>query len=207
LEEEVENIAWIFFRQIIRKGMTEAVVTLTPPRLPSLPFIGDIISPPKIQLDDIPLPFLLPGRDISSIPSVSFMTANEFTDLIAPKLTRDEEVYAISISDAAEEILGAKVANFLRGDDLISTQSASLVLAAASSGLFGNKSFIGTENAQNVIRTMSSLLKRLDPKLSDDALTEITAKLSANENERLDEIVTELTQRTLARVRARVARQ
>lgn len=205
LEEEVENIAWIFFRQIIRKGMTEAVVTFTPPRPPTLPFIGDILSPPKLQLDDIPLPFLLPGEELSSTPSVSIMTANEFTDLIAPKLTRDEEIYAISIADAAEEFLGPNVANFLRGDSLISTQSASLVLAAASTGLLGNKSLLGTENAQNVVRTLSSLLKRLDSKVSVDTLAEVTAKLSDDEKDRLDEIVTELTQRTLAKVRARAA--
>jgi len=205
LEEEVENIAWIFFRQIIRKGMTEAVVTFTPPRPPSLPFIGDILSPPKLQLDDIPLPFLLPGAELSSTPYVSIMTANEFTDLIAPKLTRDEEIYAISIADAAEEFLGPNVANFLRGDSLISTQSASLVLAAASTGLLGNKSLLGTENAQNVVRTLSSLLKRLDSKVSVDTLAEVTAKLSDDEKDRLDEIVTELTQRTLAKVRARAA--
>jgi hypothetical protein len=205
LEEEVENIAWIFFRQIIRKGMTEAVVTFTPPRPPSLPFISDILSPPKLQLDDISLPFLLPGAELSSTPSVSIMTANEFTDLIAPKLTRDEEIYAISIADAAEEFLGPNVANFLRGDSLISTQSASLVLAAASTGLLGNKSLLGTENAQNVVRTLSSLLKRLDSKVSVDTLAEVTAKLSDDEKDRLDEIVTELTQRTLAKVRARAA--
>lgn len=208
LEEEVENIAWIFFRQITRKGMTEAVVTLTPPRPPSLPFIGDIIAPPKLQLDDIPLPFLLPGEEISSTPSVSFMTANQFTDLIAPKLTRDEEIYAISISDAVEEFLGSNVANFLRGDSLISTQSASLVLAAASAGLLGNKDLLGTQNAQNVISIISSLLKRIDSKAGgnvDVALSEITAKLSGEEKERLNEIVTELTQRILTKIRARAA--
>lgn len=206
LEEEVENIAWVFFRQIVRKGMTEASIALTPPRPPSLPFIGDLISPPKLQLDDIPLPFLLPGEEITSTPSVSLMTANQFTDLIAPKLTRDEEIYAISISDAAEEFLGPNVANFLRGDGLISTQSASLVLAAASTGLLGNKDLLGTQNAQNVIQTVSNLLKRLDSKADfEEVLAEVTAKLSDDEKERLDEIVTELTQRTLAKVRARAA--
>ena len=207
LEDEVESIAWIFFRQIIRKGATEAAVTLSPPRPPSIPFIGDIIAPPKLQLDDIPLPFLLPGEEASSSPSVSLMTANQFTDLIAPKLTRDEEIYAISISDAAEEFLGTSVANFLRGDGLISTQSASLVLAAASTGLLGNKELLGTQNAQNVILTVSNLLKRLDSKSGsvDEILAEITTKLSEDEKERLDEIVTELTQRILAKVRARAA--
>lgn len=211
LEEEVENIAWIFFRQIIRKGMTEASVALAPPRPPSLPFIGDLISLPKLQLDDIPLPFLLPGEETTSTPSVSVMTANQFTDLIAPKLTRDEEIYAISISDAAEEFLGPQVADFLRGDALLSTQSASLVLAAASTGLLGNKDLLGTQNAQNVIQAVSNLLKRLDSKTGgsvEDVLAEVTAKLSDDEKERLDEIVTELTQRTLAKVRARaVTRQ
>ena len=210
LDYEVDNIADIFFRQITRKGMTEAVVAFTPPRPPTLPFLGDILSPPKVQLDDIPLPFLLPsGPGDRATPSVSLMTVNEFTDLIAPKLTRDEEIYAISLADAAEQFVGKEASNFLRGDGLISTHSARLVLAAASTGFLGNSNFLGTPAARNTLNAVLSVLELLDRSSSEkkieSILEEVTSKLSEDEKSRLDEILTELTQRILQRVRQRAA--
>lgn len=212
LEAEVENIVDVFFRQITRKGMTEAVVTFTPPRPPSLPFLGDVFAPPQVQLDSIPLPFFLPGGDADRVtPAISLMTVNDFTDLIAPKLSRDEEIYAISVADAAEEYFGSAAANFIRGDGLISTQTAQLVLAAATTGMLGNSNLLGTPTAQNAIKALSGLLKRLDQNSSsgdksvEQTLAEATSKLSPDERERLDEIVTELSRRILQRVRARVA--
>ena len=209
LEDEVENIADVLFRQITRKGMTEAVVAFTPPRPPTLPFLGDVLpQPPKVQLDDVPFPFLLPSGEGGNVPSVSVMTPNEFVDLIAPKLSRDEEIYAISIADAAEEFVGVDAANFLRGDGIISTQTAQLVLAAATTGLLGNSNLLGTPAAKNTLKTLSDLLQRLDRNSSEmsveNTLAEATAKLNDVEKERLDEIVTELTQRILQRVRSRV---
>jgi len=209
LEDEVENIADVLFRQITRKGMTEAVVAFTPPRPPTLPFLGDVLpQPPKVQLDDVPFPFLLPAGE-GNVLSVSVMTPNEFVDLIAPKLSRDEEIYAISIADAAEEFVGVDAANFLRGDGIISTQTAQLVLAAATTGLLGNSNLLSTPAAKNTLKTLSDLLQRLDRNGSsemsvEDILAEATSKLNDVEKERLDEIVTELTQRILQRVRTRV---
>lgn len=210
LEDEVENIADVFFRQIIRKGMTEAVITFSPPRPPTLPFLGDIFSPPKIQLDDIPLPFLLPaGEGGRMTPSVSVMTVNEFTDLIAPKLSRDEEVYAISIADAAEQFVGSDVAKFLRGDGIFSAQTAKVILAAATTGLLGNGNLLGTPAARNTLNFVSDLLRRLDrssagTKSVKETLAGATSKLSDDEKGRLDDIVTELTSRILERVRTRL---
>lgn len=211
LEEEVENIADVFFRQIARKGMTEAMVALAPPRPPSLPLLGDVLPFPKVQLDDVPLPFLLPGGEgDGAAPRVSLMTVGEFTDIIAPKLDRDEEIYAISIADAAEQFLGKDAADFLRGDGLLSAQSAKLVLAAATSGLLGNADLLGTSSAQSVLKALSDVLKRLDQNGSgansvEETLSEATSALSTEERARLDEIVTELTKRILQRVRLRVA--
>jgi len=212
LEDEVENIADVLFRQITRKGMTEAVVAFTPPRPPTLPFLGDILSPPKVQLDEIPFPFLLPAGDGDAIsPSVSLMTVNEFTDLIAPKLNRDEEIYAISIADAAEEFVGRDAANFLRGDGIISAQTAKIVLAAATTGLLGNTDLLGTPTARNALKSLSDILQRLDQNDGvgsnsvEETLAEATSKLSSDEKERLDGIVTELTGRILRRVRTRIS--
>lgn len=206
LESEVENIADIFFRQIVRKGMTEAVVAFTPPRPPTLPFLGDILSLPKVQLDDIPLPFLLPGAGATT--ALSLMSANDFTDLIAPKLSRDEEIYAISLADAADQFVGPQLANFLRGDMLISSHTAKLVLAAATSGLLGNKNILETPAVKSTLDSVSGILELVDSssdKKVQDILSDATSKLSKDEKNRLNEIVTELTQRILQRVRKRVA--
>jgi len=213
LEDELENIADVLSRQILRKGMTEAVVTLTPPRPPTLPFLGDILSPPKVQLDDIPFPFLLPGGDGDSdrsIPSVSLMTASEFTDLIAPKLSRDEEIYAIGIADAIEQFAGEEAANFFRGENLVSTQTAQLVLTAATTGMLGNANLLGTPAARSTLNSASDVLRRLDGNTSgtnsvDKILTEATLSLTTEEKQRLDMIVTKLTERLLKRVRTRIA--
>jgi len=173
--------------------------------------LGDIIPQPRVQLDEIPLPFLLPAGEGDRItPSVSLMTVNEFTDLIAPKLSRDEEIYAISISDAAEQFVGADAANFLRGDGIISAKTAQLVLAAATTGFLGNSDLLGTPAAQNTLETLSGLVQRLDQNSDgmsiDETLAEATSELSIDEKGRLDEIVTELTSRILRRVRSRVGK-
>lgn len=224
LEGEVETIADLLFRQIMRKGVTEALVTFTPPRPPTLPFLGDILSPPKVQLDDIPLPFLLAtggsgdnGNDPNITPFLSLMTIKEFTDLIAPKLTRDEEIYAISIADAAEQFAGREVANFLRGDGIIGTQSAQVVLAAATSGLMGNTNILGAPAVRNVLNGLMGIVQRLDTisvsrgsggvgggKSVEMTFAEATSKLSTEEKESLDEIVTELTKRMLQRLTTRM---
>ena len=212
LEDEVENIVDVFFRQITRKGMTEALVTFSPPRLPTLPFLGDIFSPPKLQLDDVPLPFLLPSRDGERMtPTLSIMTVNEFTDLVAPKLSRDEEVYAISIADAAELFVGPDAAKFLRGDGVFSSQTATLVLAAATNGLLGNGNLLGTPAAQSTLKVLSDLLRRLDRSSTtgknnnvEEILVGVTSKLSDDERNRLDQIATELTSRILQRIRTRL---
>lgn len=209
LEDEVENIADLFFRQITRKGMTEAIITFTPPRPPTLPFLGDILSPPKVQLDEIPLPFFFPSKTGNRTPSVSLMTLNDVTDIIAPKLSREEEIYAISLADAADQFVGSEASNFLRGDGLISTHTAKLVLAAASTGFLGNRNFLGTASVKNTLNALSGVLAMLDEgkseKRIESILSDATSKLSEEEKNRLDDIVTELTRRILRRVRERVA--
>jgi hypothetical protein len=42
LEKEIDTVVDILSRQLLYKGVSEAVVALTPPRPPSLPFLGDL---------------------------------------------------------------------------------------------------------------------------------------------------------------------
>ena len=118
LEDEIDNLVDVMSRQIMRKSFNEAIIALTPPRPPSIPFIGDIF-PPSPKIDDIPLPLLLPSKDgtISS-PTVGILTLRDLIEYAAPKLSQDDEIYAIGVADAAQDIFGTEIANFLRGDSM-----------------------------------------------------------------------------------------
>jgi len=158
LESEIDNIIDIVLRQILRKGASEVVVALTPPRPPSIPFFGDIFgslastitgsaTPPK--LDEVPLPFLLPGKDgeVTS-PSVAMMTVQEFIDALGPKLSREDEVYAIGLSDVAEDFFGPELAEFLRGNSVLSAQTAQIIVTSLKNG-----AFLGGERQREILQS------------------------------------------------------
>mmetsp|Transcript_17962 Transcript_17962/g.36203 ORF Transcript_17962/g.36203 Transcript_17962/m.36203 type:complete len:989 (+) Transcript_17962:82-3048(+) len=207
LEGEVDSIVDIVSRQILRKGLSEAIVALTPPRPPSLPFIGSVLPQPP-QLDEMPLPLLLPGRG-GSAPSVAVLTLKEFIDLLAPKLDRDEEIYAISLGEAAGEFFGQDAADFVMGDGVLSAKSGQMVLGAVRSGVFGQQSeLLSGALAQQVLSAVSSLLNNIGGEGRsgnlESTLDESMSKLSDSERARLDSIVQELTQRSIERATRRL---
>ena len=207
MEDEVDNIVDIISRQVLRKGLTEALVALTPPRPPSLPFIGNILPPPP-KLDEVPLPLLLPGSG-GSAPSVAVLTIKDFIDLIAPKLDRDEEIYAISLGEAAGEFFGQDAADFVMGEGLLTTKSAQMVLGAIRSGVFGQQNeLLNGAAAQQVLDAMSSILGNIGGEGSsgnlEKTLDESVSRLSDSERTRLESIVQELTQRSINRASKRL---
>jgi hypothetical protein len=210
LEDEVDTIVDILSRQIIRKGATDAIIRLTPPRLPSLPFIGDIFSGiPNPKLDEIPLPLLLPNKDgTSNTPTVGIMTLKEFVDRLAPKLSQDEEIYGINLAEAATEFLGEEVAEFTRGEGVLSAKSGNLVLGAIRSGAFGQRDFLSNANVQNALETVGTLLNNLSSTSDinmEETLSTAMEGLETDERERLDAIVEELTRRSLSRAAERMS--
>ena len=156
LEDEVDTIVDILTRQVIRQAVNEAIVAFTPPRPPTLPIFGDIF-PPSPKVDEVPLPILLPGVN-GNQASVGMLTLKEFSDKIAPKLNQDEELFGLSLSDAAGELFGEGVAEFLRGESVLSVKSASLLLSAARSGVLANNNLLSSETAKNVMNNIGSLL-------------------------------------------------
>lgn len=211
LEKEMDTIVDIISRQLLRKGVSEAVVALTPPRPPSIPFVGDVF-PASPKLDEVPLPLLLPsvGSNGAGRPSVALMTIKDATELAAPKLTQDEEIYAISLAEAADEFFGPAVAEFVRGEGLLSTQSAELVLSALRSGALGRSDILSGEAVKNVIDFSGRTLSLLRGSSSNTAafersMSEAVASLDDVERARLDDITTEITRRSIERVAERLA--
>jgi len=138
------------------------------------------------------------------------MTWSELTDVIAPKLDQDEEIYAVSLSDAAREFFGEDVAAFVKGETVWSANSAELVLAALRSGAFGRSDLLNSVTAQQVVNSVGNILQQVrgSSSQSTEFETEIDsalAELNDAEKAQLKEIISELTQRSIRRVLERLA--
>ena len=225
LEAEVDNIVDILSRQIFRKGMTEAMVALAPPRPPALPFLGDVSSllPPAPKLDEVPLPILVPQlvhdnnsqQPRSTTPTVSVMTLKEFTHLAAPPLTQDEDLYAISLAEAAKEFFGEEVGALVQGDGLWNLQTATMIMGLIRSGALGNSDLLSSATAQatltfvsNTISAATSVLRTTnvnDGNKLEDEISRAIQELNTQERARLDEILTEITARALQRLSERLS--
>ena len=126
LATEAENAADLLLRQALRKSVPLiAAAVPQPPRLPFLP------APPEPL--ELPLPLVLPSTPTSSLLSgagggvagfpaallagtPTLTTGQQLLDALAPALSRDEELYAISLVDLARSSMGDATADLLAGD-------------------------------------------------------------------------------------------
>lgn len=200
LEPEVDNIVDLITRQILRQGFSEAIVSLAPPRPPSLPLLGDIF-PLSPKLDEIPLPILLPGTG-GNAASVGMLTLKEFSDLVAPKLTREEEIFALSLADAVGELFGEEAAEFARGESVISSKSAQLMLQGVRSGILGQTNLLSDRNVKQITEQVGNILSNVvgnGDGVVEDKLKNALADLSEDERKRFNYITEEIIQRSVAR--------
>ena len=205
LEGEIDSITDILTRQIFRKAISQAVVALTPPRPPTIPFLGDIF-PASPKLDEIPLPILIPTLDAGGsmgTPSLAVMTLKDLTAKIAPKLNQDDEIYAIGLAEAAKEFFGDEVADFIRGEGVFSLKTGEILLGAIRSGALGRNDLLSNEATKRVVSFIGNTLSSVRGSSASElegSLTEAIANLDETERGRLDDITNELTQRSLKRL-------
>jgi aarF domain-containing kinase len=209
LEPEVDSIVDTLTRQIFRQGIQQAIVALTPPRPPAIPFLGDIL-PPSPKLDEIPLPLLLPGAEGVRSPSFAVTTIKKLTDVIAPKLSQDDELFALGLADAAQEFFGGGMGDFVRGESVFSAESVDILLSGLRSGVLGKTDLLSQETIQNVVDTLTSILNRVQGSSSSESsmekdLRDAVNNLDATEKERFDGIINELTQRSITRLLDRLS--
>ena len=202
LQSEVETVVDVLTRQVVRQGLSEAIIALSPPRLPSIPFLGDIF-PATPKFDELPLPILLPP--INENPaSVGMLTLNQFSDLVAPKLSQEEEIYALSLSDAVGEVFGEEVAEFVRGESVLSAKSAQLLLSAVRSGILADTNLLSGDTAKNAIENIGSLLSSISSEGTgsstrfEEKLKDAISELDDSERKRLDYITEEIVQQSIS---------
>ena len=134
----------------------------------------------------------------------------EFSDIVAPKLSQDEEIYALGLSDAAEEFFGGRVAEFLRGESVLSLNSIKLLLGGVQSGILGSDNLLNGNAAKNVIDAVASIVDALGASQIEganniqDALKEATSQLDESERNRLDMITEEIVNRSISRASERL---
>lgn len=210
LEDEMDNVVDVLSRQILRRAVSEAIVTLTPPRPPSLPFLGDIL-PPTPALDEVPLPILLPavGSDGRNRPTVGILTLREFIDTALPKLSQDEELFGIGLADGAREFFGEEIGDLIKGDRVLNAQTVDLVIKALRSGALGRSDLVSQEAAEPVLKfienAVNTLRRGTRSSVLDGEFSEALDSLSPKERARFDEIVSQLTQRALQRTVSRLS--
>ena len=114
---EAVTAADILLRQAARKAFA-AVVNLVP--RPPL-FVGLLPSP-----ETLPAPFLLPSPAGRPVPVI--VPPSRLLDAAAPKLTREEEVYGISLIELVSGSLGRDAATVMAGDALLEPRAVARLL-------------------------------------------------------------------------------
>merc|ERR1711988_253432 len=226
----------ILLRQALRKSFS----TVTS-RVPSIPILFNFL--PKIQ--DIPVPFLIPsmqvveeGRDFLSeidLSSLSLNTLGQISasvnsqdystvittsqDLVsaaAPKLSLEEEFYALSLTDVAKESFGEDFAAIINGDTLTEPRSMVRVLLKFVNGgtitLPENvktalRTFVSPSFASNVIGIQAQDIFQSETPLpnahSADKLNNLTSafnSLSTEETEMLNKFLRDINIRLRTRL-------
>jgi aarF domain-containing kinase len=191
LEKEAVGAGDVLLRQAARKSGGRLFASLPrAPKLPfELPFFGALLDP-----ENIPGPFLVPTRDLgrNGTPRPCFASPSQVLDAAAPKLTREEELFAISLADLAQGTLGPDAATLLAGDGLLEpAATASLLLSAFATGQLP-----GSTDG-NVLALANAVRSQLAPAGSgvstvftvNGASEDLSKNTTETENESLDDVI------------------
>ena len=174
LQEEAVNAGDILFRQASRKSFSTLINNLPRP-----PFISSLL--PKAE--SLPLPILLPSVN-GRRPVQALTTPSEVLEIAAPKLSREEELYALSLSDLTAQTLGNDAAIIVSGDTLLDPRAAARTLLY----IIMNGEIPALESVPAVRQLSSALMSFVDSSSSssskEDGLQSITKGLvNLNEEE------------------------
>jgi aarF domain-containing kinase len=144
LAKEAVQAADVLLRQATRKAHGQVIS-----RLPRLPFLASLLPPPE----RVPLPVPIPVRGAFStaggLPLNSalaspdsllsqvnpvLVSSAELVETAAPKLSLEEELYALSLVDLARESGGEDFASVMNGDSINDPAAAARILVQFVNG-------------------------------------------------------------------------
>ena len=220
LGTEATTAADLLLRQALRKSIPTLAARASLPQLPFLP-------PPPNPLE-VPAPFLLPSPGSPGGVRAAFLAPGDVLEALAPKLSREEEIYALSLTDLSRSTLGREVAELV-GGDLVASPLRTLrtLLAFVSSAprdAAGVQQVPGTSGVPEAVRTqlpdlsrqLSSLLPALPTTAeasteeggslgSIDDVSTAVADLNAAERAELDQQTDLVLNELRTRLQARLA--
>ncbi|GMH91890.1 hypothetical protein TrVE_jg12289 [Triparma verrucosa] len=136
LRDEAITVGDLVFRNIIRKQFGEAG------RLgPNLPAAISLFLPKPPAINDLTLPFVLPGF------TVKLLKVSDFVDAIAPPLSREEELYALSLGDVVGES-APELEQMFRGEGSLGLSSAGIVFDLVREGGLAKAIDVGTVDSE-----------------------------------------------------------
>mmetsp|Transcript_25823 Transcript_25823/g.33862 ORF Transcript_25823/g.33862 Transcript_25823/m.33862 type:complete len:882 (-) Transcript_25823:116-2761(-) len=228
LEDEAVLAIDVLLRQSARKGFGVLSTAIQTPRLPVIGRFLPFNPIPKVNIEEIQLPFLIPKPSLipsafssmvagdrataaSSIInqgngfSTVFMTPKELLEIIAPRLSREEELYALSLTDLVKESFGEDAGVVVNGDILLEPRAAVRFFlqiaqgtSLSSSALFDVLTSVLNTPGRNLEATQEQQLEELLTAYNtmseenrsnlQNTLEAVVQKLSVRLEERLSEI-------------------
>lgn len=209
LHNEVDIAVDLLFRQAIRK-MVASVPRLLPFGLGPAP-------------DTVPFPFVIPLRqndsstDSSSSSSLSsgvppltltqmrprMVTLRELRDAVAPALQREDEVYALALTDAVAEVFGPAAKLVVNAEMFVRVDAFRQVMAAFMPGVVGSGISAfgggGSSSRSGTTNVVDAADADADLKQLVDALSEDERRVLADEVQRA---ASRLWSRTIDRIQA-----
>jgi hypothetical protein len=198
LEEEAIQAGDILMRQGIRKSFT-----LIAARISSLrpPFFGRFLP----TFESTPALFLLPPTPTSNAVTPLFVTPTAFIEASSPKLSREEELYALSLKDLALQTLGRDVATLVNGDALLEPLALvrSILSILSNASILPNNAAI-TGVARSILRRLSSRIPAGGEGRTLDGVISDVGSLTSEEMNTLVNSITNVTRSLAEKLRARL---
>ncbi|GMI40129.1 hypothetical protein TrCOL_g12991 [Triparma columacea] len=195
LKSEAATISDLVFRNVVRKSVGE--ITKALPQPPKQ--IGFLFPRPP-DPNTLTLPFILPGFKIK------LLKVSEFIDVIAPKLTQDEELYTLTIGDAVSDTLGPDVEKLIRGEGQISLNSARLIFDIVRDGGLAKVVDVGGvidgDSLDDIVGRLGNLLGGSGA--VGEKLSHMEASLSEHEKDNFVEFRREVLENLVTNIENRV---
>ena len=102
------------------------------------------------------------------------------------------------------QVFGEEVAEFVRGESVLSAKSAQLLLSAVRSGILADTNLLSGNTAKNAIENIGSLLSSISSEGTgsstrfEEKLKEAISELDDSERKRLDYITEEIVQQSIS---------
>ena len=170
----------VLLRQVCRKAFT----AVTSSALFRPPLLSQFLP----KLDSVPIPIIVPPDRSDDSAKLIYTSPRALLDILTPALSREEELYALSLVDAITQTLGSDAAAVIAGDAVLEPNVAiRLLLDIISSS--------EVEGLSNVASQLHRVVgnREVKGRKGDNGVADLTRVLSKLNTQQRNEIVGDLS--------------